>query len=94
MAGRASSLQELQAFIPEQSGTSGVMPRWADLHIYVMANFDLGSAITFAMGLDAFGWNQDHSATKDLALHIRGNRAHLLSMSEICSWSGENVLIS
>jgi DNA replication ATP-dependent helicase Dna2 len=54
MAGRASSLQELQAFIPEQSGTSGVMPRWADLHIYVMANFDLGSAITFAMGLDAF----------------------------------------
>lgn len=52
--GRASSLQTQEAEIPEQSGTSAVMPKWADLRIYITVNFDLGSAITFAMGLEAF----------------------------------------
>ena len=54
VAGRALSLQNQQPEIPAQSGTSGVMPRYADLHIYLSVDFDLGSAITFALGIKGF----------------------------------------
>ena len=30
------------------------MPRWADLHVYLSVDFDIGSAITVAFGLSAF----------------------------------------
>ena len=54
VAGRATSLQTGQVAIPPQSGTSASMPRWADLHIYLSVDFDIGSAITVAFGLRAF----------------------------------------
>jgi len=54
VAGRAASLQVQQSTIPPQSGTSGVMPKYTDLHIYLSVDFDLGSAITFALGVKAF----------------------------------------
>lgn len=57
IAGRAASLQARQSAIPPQSGTSGVMPKYADLHIYLSVDFDLGSAITFSLGVKAF-WVQ------------------------------------
>jgi hypothetical protein len=57
VSGRASSLRTRVAQIPPASGTSAIMPRWADLRIYLSADYDLGSAITFAFGLNAF-WIQ------------------------------------
>lgn len=51
--GRANSLLSNQVIIPEQSGTSAIMPRWADLRIYITVDFDIGSAITFSMGVKA-----------------------------------------
>jgi DNA replication ATP-dependent helicase Dna2 len=54
VAGRAVSLQSGQVFIPPQSGSSAGMPRWADLRVYLSADFDIGSAITVAFGLKAF----------------------------------------
>ena len=54
VAGRAASLQAQQSAIPPQSGTSGVMPKYADLHIYISVDFDLGSAITFSLGVKGF----------------------------------------
>lgn len=54
MNGRANSLLSGQTIIPDQSGTSAIMPKWADLHIYVTIDFDIGSAITFSMGVKAF----------------------------------------
>ena len=54
VAGRAVSLQTGQVFIPAQSGSSAGMPRWADLRVYLSADFDIGSAITVAFGLKAF----------------------------------------
>ncbi len=54
VAGRAAALQTLAPTIPPDSGTSAVMPKWTDLHIYLSADFDQGSAITFAFGLQAF----------------------------------------
>ncbi len=54
VSSRANSLQTQQAHVAPSSGTSAVMPKWADLHIYLSADFDLGSAITFAFGLKAF----------------------------------------
>lgn len=56
VAGRAQSLGTQQAFLPPQSGTSAVMPRWADLRIYMAADFDIGSGITVAFGLKGFFW--------------------------------------
>ena len=57
VAGRATSLQTGQVAIPPQSGTSASMPRWADLHVYLSVDFDIGSAITVAFGLRAF-WRE------------------------------------
>lgn len=57
VAGRAISLQTNQVAIPPQSGTSAGMPRWADLHVYLSVDFDIGSAITVAFGLKAF-WRE------------------------------------
>lgn len=57
LAGRAAALISQQAAIPPGSGTSAVMPRWADLRVYLSADFDVGSAITLAFGLEAF-WLQ------------------------------------
>ncbi|HYF65892.1 MAG TPA: AAA domain-containing protein, partial [Herpetosiphonaceae bacterium] len=51
--GRAQSLTSGQAMVPPQAGTSAIMPAWADLRIYLTADFDLGSGITTAFGFQA-----------------------------------------
>lgn len=56
VAGRAQSLGTRQAYLPPQSGTSAVMPKWADLRVYVTADFDIGSGISVAFGLKGFFW--------------------------------------
>lgn len=56
VAGRAQSLGTQQAFVPPQTGTSAVMPKWADLRIYITADFDIGSGISVAFGLKGFFW--------------------------------------
>src|SRR6266540_620930 len=53
VAGRAQSLNTGQASVPTQAGTSAVMPAWADLRIYLTADFDVGSGITMAFGFAA-----------------------------------------
>lgn len=56
VAGRAQSLSTQQAFLPPQTGTSAVMPRWTDLRMYITADFDIGSGISVAFGLKGFFW--------------------------------------
>jgi DNA replication ATP-dependent helicase Dna2 len=73
VAGRARSLQTGQVAIPPQSGTSACMPRWADLHVYLSVDFDIGSAITVAFGLKAF-WYEPRSFRSPL-LTQRQSRA-------------------
>ena len=55
VSGRATSLQTQDSRIPDESGTSAIMPEWADLKIYLSVDFDLSSAITFAFGLRVSG---------------------------------------
>lgn len=54
ITGRATALEFEQAHVPPSGGTSASMPRWADLHIFLTADFDQGSALTFAFGIEAF----------------------------------------
>ncbi len=54
VAGRAAALQTQQSHIPAASGTSAIMPRWADLRLHLSVDFDIGSAITVALGVKAF----------------------------------------
>lgn len=54
ISSHAVALQTMQASIPPFSGTSAMMPRWTDLHIYLSVSFDLGSEITCVFGLKAF----------------------------------------
>jgi len=56
VAGRAQSLGTQQAFLPPQTGTSAVMPKWTDLRIFITADFDIGSGISVAFGLKGFFW--------------------------------------
>ena len=53
VSGRAQALTTNIAMIPNISGGSAVMPAWADLRIYLSADFDVGSGITMAFGLSA-----------------------------------------
>ena len=73
VAGRAVSLQNNQTHIPNLSGTSAGMPRWADLHVYLSVDFDVGSAITVAFGLKAF-WYEPRPPTSPLTAQQQ-NRA-------------------
>ena len=73
VAGRAVSLQSQQTHIPNQSGTSAGMPRWADLHVYLSVDFDVGSAITVAFGLKAF-WLEPRPAQNSPLTAQRQNR--------------------
>lgn len=54
IAGRAQSLAAGNAFIPVDSGTSAILPKWSDLRIYITCDFDIGSAISFSFGIKAF----------------------------------------
>jgi len=51
---RAAVLQGGNAHLAPQSGTSASMPRFANLHVYLSVDFDIGSAITVAFGMK--GW--------------------------------------
>ena len=53
VASRAASLTSGTATVPPQAGTSAVMPAWADLRIYLTADFDIGSGITVAFGISS-----------------------------------------
>ncbi len=54
VSGRAEALGTGLTTIPKDSGTSAVMPKWTDLRIFLSADFDVGSAITFSFGIKAF----------------------------------------
>ncbi|MFT3966403.1 MAG: ATP-binding protein [Sphingobium sp.] len=51
VAGRAHSLATGTSDIPAGSGTSAVIPNWADLNLYLSADFDVGSGLTLAFGV-------------------------------------------
>ena len=70
VASRAESLQTGQVSIPPQRGTSASMPRWADLHVYLSVDFDIGSAITVAFGLRAF-WREPRALQSPLSRQRR-----------------------
>lgn len=53
VAGRAEALHSGQSEVPPQVGTSAILPKWADLRIYLTADFDIGSGITIAFGFQA-----------------------------------------
>jgi DNA replication ATP-dependent helicase Dna2 len=57
---RASSLLDETAGVAPDSGSSGVMPRYADLRIYITCDFDVGSAISLSFGVKAF-WLEKRS---------------------------------
>lgn len=63
VSSRAVSLQEGGPIVPQDAGTSVVMPKWTDLHIYLSVDFDLSSAITIAFGLKAF-WLEPPTRTQ------------------------------
>ena len=84
VAGRATSLQAQQSAIPPQSGTSGVMPKYADLHIYLTVDFDLGSAITFSLGAKGF-WvePQPFGYVGQRATHAYGPHTHVIDQKDV-----------
>ncbi len=51
VSGRAQSLADGSATVADLEGTSALMPRWADLRIFITADFDIGSGITIAFGI-------------------------------------------
>lgn len=62
VAGRAEAIASNAVVTPPHVGTSALMPRWADLKLYVTADFDIGSGVTGILGLSGFFWD---STTED-----------------------------
>ncbi|WHU05024.1 DEAD/DEAH box helicase [Sphingomonas sp. NIBR02145] len=56
VAGRAQSLATGTSDIPAGSGTSAVIPNWADLNLYLSADFDVGSGLTLAFGVGGYSF--------------------------------------
>ncbi len=84
VAGRAASLQAHQSAIPPQSGTSGVMPKFTNLHFYLSVDFDLGSAITFSLGVKAF-WvePQPYGYVGQRVTQAYGPRTHVIDQKDL-----------
>lgn len=51
---RAAALQNSTSSVIPYSGGDALMPRWPDLHVYVFLDYDLSSAITASIALNAF----------------------------------------
>jgi hypothetical protein len=54
---RALALQNNQASRIPDSGGDALMPRWPDLHVYIFLDYDLSTAITASIGVQAF-WSE------------------------------------
>lgn len=54
---RAEAVTKGTAFIAPQTGRSVVMPKWADLQIYISTEFDLSSGISFSFAIKGF-WRE------------------------------------
>lgn len=80
--GRARSLLNGQVIIPAESGTSAIMPRWADLRIYITVDFDIGSAITFSMGVRA-SWVEPYQRGIDRESHLFPSRSYTIDYKDI-----------
>jgi DNA replication ATP-dependent helicase Dna2 len=51
LVARGLSLTEMRpAEIPDRAGTSAVLPRFSDIRVFVFADFDIASGLTFAFG--------------------------------------------
>lgn len=61
---RAISLIKKEVIIPDNVGTSSVMPKWSDLSIFLTVDFDITSAITACIGVKAVWVNTNNK--KDL----------------------------
>ncbi|WP_299056405.1 AAA domain-containing protein [uncultured Nocardioides sp.] len=68
ISARAASVSpgaDIPGGLVHRAGTSGMLPKWSDLNIYVTADFDSSSAITLALGVTGFYSNpQDRSDRK------------------------------
>lgn len=81
VASRAQALGNGQSIIPAQAGTSAVMPAWADLRIYLTADFDIGSGITIAFGFKAIWAVREQSVQPDQE-HFRVWRAQAFPVDQ------------
>jgi len=57
VSARALALEIQEAALATGSGSTALLPKWAALQVYVSADFDIASAITFAFGLEAM-WQE------------------------------------
>ena len=56
---RANALQSGRFSIIPRHGTSAVLPRWSDLSVFVRADFDIATGLTFCFALKGAGTSHD-----------------------------------
>jgi len=75
VAGRAQALIGAASSISAGSGTSAVMPYWADLNIYLSADFDVGSGLTLAFGVGGRSYINGKSEKVDSQVFVNDTRS-------------------
>lgn len=77
---RAISLLSGISILPDNVGTSSVMPQWSDLNIFLMVDFDITSAITACIGMEAIWINP--SQKEDIHVWPAKHRPALVEVVE------------
>lgn len=70
VAGRAQAISQNIVVQPPDVGTSAMMPRWADLRLYLTADFDIGSGITGAFGVSGFFYDRQTSTSRPIPTEL------------------------
>lgn len=86
IAGRAQSLANGASTIPAGSGTSAVIPNWADLNLYLSADFDIGSGLTLAFGIGGHSYASGPREKIDAQVFINDTRDVTSETRELLSF--------
>jgi hypothetical protein len=86
VAGRAQALASGDSQIPAGSGTSAVIPNWADLNLYLTADFDLGSGLTLAFGVGGHSYASGQREKIEAQVFVNDTRSVQSETRELLSF--------
>jgi DNA replication ATP-dependent helicase Dna2 len=86
VAGRAQSLATGSSAIPAGSGTSAVIPNWADLNLYLSADFDVGSGLTLAFGVGGHSFASGQRERVEAQVFVNDTRSVQSETRELMSF--------
>lgn len=86
VAGRVNALATKNSHIPTGSGTSAVIPNWADLDLYLSVDFDVGSGLTLAFGVGGYSSASGQREKIEAQIFVNDSRSVQSETRELMSF--------